>query len=315
MTDTIQINEVGLRDGLQNHPQRVATVDKTRLLDALLAAGVRHFEPVSFVHPKAVPAMADAAELSKLLPVTRLDDTANGAVEYTALVPNLKGYQLARAAGYKRVSLVISTTDSFNQRNLNMNLEAASASCRSIIEAAKADGITTLTYISGALVCPYDGPILPAVSQRLAEEMLAAGSDEIAIGDTVGAGQPRQLQALLDGLLRQVESERVVVHLHDTRGLAQTLAWVAVEAGIRRFDASIGGLGGCPFAPGATGNVATEDLVYLFEAAGLSTGIDMDGLQQAVVLAREITKDAALGGRILRYLESQQQAGRPCALY
>jgi hydroxymethylglutaryl-CoA lyase len=307
MAENIIINEVGLRDGLQNHPVRVATADKLRLLEALLAAGIRHLEPVSFVHPKLVPAMADAAALTELLPQDR-------GVEYTALVPNLKGYELARAAGYTRIALVISTTDSFNQRNLKMSLADAITSSKQILAAARADGVTSLSYISGALVCPYDGPVKPAVSQKLAEEMLTAGSDEIAIADTVGGGEPRQLQMLLRSLLKQVDASRFTVHLHDTRGLAQTLAWVAVEEGIRRFDASIGGLGGCPFAPGATGNVATEDLVYLFESAGFATGIDMDGLRAAVTLARELTQDASLGGRILRYLESQEKAGRPCRL-
>lgn len=308
MTEQIIINEVGLRDGLQNHPVRIATHDKRRLLDALLAAGIRHLEPVSFVHPKIVPAMADAAALTALLPQDK-------GVQYTALVPNLKGYELAKSAGYTRIALVIATTDSFNERNLKMSLADAIASSQQILAACKIDGLTSLSYISGALVCPYDGAVKPAVSQKLAEDMLDAGSDEIAIADTVGGGEPRQLQTLLRSLMQHVDASRFTVHLHDTRGLAQTLAWVAVEEGVRRFDASIGGLGGCPFAPGATGNVATEDLVYLFEAAGFDTGIDMDGLGAAVTLARELTQDAALGGRILRYLESQQKAGRPCQLF
>lgn len=308
MTNTITINEMGLRDGLQNHHTQVSTHNKSRLAKALVSAGICEMEPVSFVHPKAVPAMADAAELTRMLPQKQ-------GVNYTALVPNLKGYALAKDAGYQRISIVISTTDSFNQRNLNMSLSAAKESTKAIIAAAKQDGLATRTYISGALVCPYDGPVLPATSQRLAEEMLEAGTDEIVIADTVGGGRPPQLQAILSGLLRTVESERLSVHLHDTRGLAQTLAWVACELGIRKFDASIGGLGGCPFAPGATGNVATEDLVYLFESAGFDTGIDMDKLQDALAVAREVANDAHLGGRISRYLESQKQAGRPCTLY
>ena len=308
MADQIIINEVGLRDGLQNHPLRVGTADKARLADALLAAGVRHLEPVSFVSPKAVPAMADAADLTRLLPQDK-------GIEYTALVPNLKGYELARAAGYTRIALVIATTDSFNQRNLNMTLAQALDSSKQILAAARADGATTLSYLSGALMCPYDGAVATEVSLGLTEALLAAGSDEIAVADTVGGGSPRQLQRLLKGVLAQLSAERVTLHLHDTRGLAQTLAWVGLEEGIRRFDASIGGLGGCPFAPGATGNVATEDLVYLFASAGFDTGIDMDALQQALTVARDITQDVNLGGRISRYLESQKKAGRPCQLF
>lgn len=308
MADRAFLNEVGLRDGLQNHPVRVGTRDKLRLAEALLAAGVREFEPVSFVRPDRVPAMADAAALTALLP-------KDATLVYTALVPNLRGYEQALAAGYRRVALVLSTTDSFNQRNLNMTLAEATASAEKILQRARQDGVVTRTYLSGALVCPYDGPVPARVPLALAERMLAAGTDELAVADTIGGGTPRQLLAVLQPLLGMLAVEKVSVHLHDTRGLAQTMAWVALEQGIRHFDASIGGLGGCPFAPGATGNVATEDLVYLCESAGLATGIELDGLGVALAIAREVTQDATLGGRIMRYLESQQRAGRPCTLW
>lgn len=308
MVDSVFLNEVGLRDGLQNHPVRVSTPDKLRLAEALVAAGLRELEPVSFVRQERVPAMADAVELTALLP-------AKDTVAYTALVPNLRGYEQAQAAGYRRVALVLSTTDSFNQRNLNMTLAQAVTSAEKILAQARADGVTTRTYISGALVCPYDGPVPARVPLALAEKMLAAGSDEISIADTIGGGSPKQMTAVLQPLLTNVEAKRVSVHLHDTRGVAQLLAWVALEQGIRHFDASIGGLGGCPFAPGATGNVATEDLVYLCESAGFATGIDMAKLREALAVARAITRDPALGGRIVRYLESQEKAGRPCQLW
>ncbi len=308
MSDAIIINEVGLRDGLQNHPRLVATDDKERLLNALLKAGLRQLEPVSFVHPKIVPAMADAVELSQRLP-------ALSGVEYTALVPNMTGYKLARKAGYKRVALVLAVTDTFNQRNINRSLEVAKAEFKQVLQQAASDGITTLTYLSCAMMCPYEGEVDPKLPLKLAEEMLAAGSDEIALADTIGGGTVRQMQQLADEALALLPASRLVVHLHDTRGTAQTLAWVACERGVRRFDASIGGLGGCPFAPGATGNVATEDLVYLFESAGMDTQIDMAQLREALAIARDVTHDAALGGRIVSYLESQEAAGRPCSLY
>lgn len=306
MRERVIINEVGLRDGLQNQPKHVGTEDKARLARALVDAGVRYLEPVSFVSPKAVPQMADAAALTALLP-------REDGLHYTALVPNLKGYQLARDAGYPTVALVLSTTDTFNQRNLNMSLTQAIDSCRDIIDAARADGIATRTYISGAFACPYDGTTPVDVTLDLTRRMIEAGSDELAIADTIGAGHPQQMKDIMTPLISEYGAERFYVHLHDTRGLASALAWTACDLGIRRFDASVGGLGGCPFAPGATGNVATEDLVYLLEAVGLDTGIDLQGLREAVRLAEAAT-ERALGGRILRWIDSQEARGKAVCL-
>lgn len=302
MTDEILINEVGLRDGLQNQPVSVSTVDKLRLLQGLIAAGVRHFEPVSYAHPRAVPQMADASALAALLP-----DQAD--LRYTAMVPNLKGYQRARDDGFTCMALLLSTTDSFNQRNLNMSRDAALQSCLDILAAARADGVRCRAYLAGALACPYDGAVDPGLTLSLAQQLIDGGADEIGIADTIGAGHPRQLRELLPPLLQQLGPGRVLVHLHDTRGLALALAWTACELGVRRFDASIGGMGGCPFAPGATGNVASEDLVYLFERAGLSTGIDLEALRQCAVLAGQLTETPA-GGRIFQWADSQQRRGK-----
>jgi hydroxymethylglutaryl-CoA lyase len=309
MREKVIINEVGLRDGLQNQPVIVDTATKQRMFDALVRAGVRHFEPVSFVHPKAVPAMADAAELTARLPL------ADPALHLAALIPNLKGYERARDSGYRTVALVLSTTDTFNQRNLNMSLAQAVQSCIDILAQAKKDGVATRTYISGAFACPYDGTTPVAVTHELTYRMIDAGSDEIAIADTIGAGNPRQMQAIMRPLIAQYGAGRFFVHLHDTRGLATALAWTAADLGIRKFDASIGGLGGCPFAPGATGNVATEDLVYLLESCGLDTGIDLPGLREAVSIASRATGKPQ-GGRILSWLRSQELRARkqqePC---
>ena len=306
-SDTAIVNEVGLRDGLQNQPVPVDTDTKARIAGLLVEAGVRYLEPVSFVSPKAVPQMADAAALTERLP--RRDD-----LHYTALVPNLKGYQLARDAGYATVALVLSTTDTFNQRNLNMSLEQAAASCESILQAAREDGVATRTYVSGAFACPYDGPVPVALTQSLAERMFAAGSDEVAIADTIGGGNPRQMKDIMGPLVRDFGAERFYVHLHDTRGLAAAMAWEAADLGVRRFDASLGGLGGCPFAPGATGNMATEDLVYLLESVGLKTGIDIEGLREAIALAAEAT-GRPLGGRILSWMDSQEKQGKTACLW
>ncbi|KAF0808352.1 hydroxymethylglutaryl-CoA lyase [Alcanivorax xiamenensis] len=305
MSDTVIVNEVGLRDGLQNQPVTVDTDTKARLARLLVDAGVRYLEPVSFVSPKAIPQMADAAALTPRLP-------AGEGLHYTALVPNLKGYQLARDAGYRTVALVLSTTDTFNQRNLNMTLEQAAASCESIIAAAREDGVVTRTYISGAFACPYDGPVPVSLPQQLTGRMFAAGSDEVAIADTIGAGNPKQMKDIMTPLIREYGANKFFVHLHDTRGLAAAMAWEAADLGVRRFDASVGGLGGCPFAPGATGNMATEDLVYLLESCGLKTGIDIQGLREVVALAAEATQ-RPLGGRILEWMASQEKRGKtPC---
>jgi hydroxymethylglutaryl-CoA lyase len=302
MTDQVIINEVGLRDGLQNQPVHVSTDDKARMAEGLVAAGVKYLEPVSFVHPKAVPQMADAVELTPRLP--KGDD-----LHYTALVPNLKGYERARDNGYPTVGLVLSTTDTFNQRNLNMSLADAVASCKAIIAAAKRDGVQTRTYISGAFACPYDGPTPVDVTHTLTRDMLAAGSDEIAIADTIGAGNPQQMKDIMAPLIGEYGATPFFVHLHDTRGLAAAMAWAAADLGVRKFDASVGGLGGCPFAPGATGNVATEDLVYMLEACGLKTGISVEGLRAVVALASEATQ-RPVGGRILAWIKSQEEQGR-----
>jgi len=308
MRDSVIINEVGLRDGLQNQPKLISTDDKARMAELLVAAGVRYLEPVSFVSPKAVPQMADAAELTRRLPQQGVNNTK---LHYTALIPNLRGYQLARDNGYGTVGLVLSTTDTFNQRNLNMSLAQAIDSCRSIIEAARADGIATRTYISGAFACPYDGATPVDVTLDLTRQMIDAGSDEIAIADTIGAGNPQQMKDIMAPLIQQYGAERFFVHLHDTRGLASAMAWAACDLGVRKFDASVGGLGGCPFAPGATGNVATEDLVYLFESIGLHTGIDIQALREVITLAEQAT-ERALGGRVIRWIESQEARGIPC---
>jgi len=303
MTESIIINEVGLRDGLQNQPRFVATVDKLRLAEALISAGVRYLEAASFVHPKAVPQMADGAELSAALP-------QRAGLHYMALVPNLKGYERARAAGYRKVAVVVASTDTFNLRNIKMTRDAAEQACREVISAAGHDQVEVRAYISGACACPYDGPTPVGVVQALAERMLEAGAVEVSIADTIGAGNPRQIKNILEPLVRAHGARHYNLHLHDTRGMALAMAWAGVECGVRNFDASIGGLGGCPFAPGASGNVATEDLVYLLSEAGFDTGIDWRALRPAVTLAEALTGQT-LGGRILQWQRSQEL--RACA--
>ena len=299
MSDFVTINEVGLRDGLQSQPKHASTGQKEALYKALRAAGVSSFEPVSFVHPKAVPQMADAAEFSALIPAAERQ-------QYTALVPNMRGYERAREWGYGWVATVASTTDAFNGRNLNMKTAEAVQVCKDIITQARADGIKVRAYVSGACACPYEGPQPVSVPISMANAFIEAGAEQVSIADTIGAGNPRQLQQILQPLVAAHGSERFNLHLHDTRGLGVAMAWTALECGIRHFDSSVGGVGGCPFAPGATGNVATEDLVYLMHSVGLKTGIDLQALRSAIDVASSITGKEE-GGRIVRWLKSQER--------
>ncbi|WP_290580752.1 hydroxymethylglutaryl-CoA lyase [Ketobacter sp.] len=311
MRERIYINEVGLRDGLQNQPNPVSTQAKLEMAQALLDAGVEYLEAVAFVHPKAVPQMADAAEvLAGLAQIPLKKD-----VEISALVPNMRGYERARANGVNSVAVVVASTDTFNLRNLNMTTAKATDVCREVIQQARADGVKVRGYVSGALSCPYDGKTPVDVVHRMCAEMIEFGADEISIGDTIGAGNPQQINDILGPLVQQFGPERFNLHLHDTRGQALAMAWAGITQGVRRFDSSIGGLGGCPFAPGASGNVATEDLVYMLEEAGFDTGIDIAKLRVAVQAAERATGQA-LGGRILQWMKSQeireQNKQNPC---
>lgn len=308
MSNKVYINEVGLRDGLQNQPNPVSTESKLQMAQALVDAGIRYIEAVSFVHPKAVPQMADAIDVLAGLP--KQDD-----LEIAALVPNMKGYQRALEQGVKSVAVVLASTDSFNQRNLNMTLQQTKETCQQVIQQAKADGLFVRGYVSGAFACPYDGKTPIDMVHKLTADLIEFGSDEISIADTVGAGNPSQVNDILAPLVQQYGSDMFNLHLHDTRGQALAMAWAGVTQGVRKFDSSIGGLGGCPFAPGASGNVATEDLVYMLEESGFDTGIDLQKLRQAVTVAEQATGQS-LGGRVLQWMKSQdlrkQREQQPC---
>ncbi|MBM3510243.1 MAG: hydroxymethylglutaryl-CoA lyase [Alphaproteobacteria bacterium] len=299
MAERVYVNEVGLRDGLQIHPHFIATDDKLALLDALIAAGVTSFEATSFVSPKAVPQMADSADLFKRLPV-------RPGVEYHALIPNEKGYERAIAAGARSVALVLAATETLNKRNINMSLGEAVEVCKAVLRRARAEGVATRAYIAAACACPYEGKVAPAAVFALTDEMFAAGAADIGIADTIGAGNPAQVAYLFGTVAKKHGAARVSAHFHDTRAMGLTNAWAALQEGIRRFDSSIGGLGGCPFAPGASGNLATEDLVFMLQESGFETGIDIAGLRQAVTVAERITSQH-LGGRVAAYFASQDK--------
>jgi len=297
MAERIIVNEVGLRDGLQNQPRLVSTEQKLAILEGLLAAGITHVEATSFVSPKAVPQMADAAELFARLP--RKD-----SIDYSVLVPNLKGYERAVAAGATSIAITPACSEGMNRANINMSLEQAIQVAEEVMRKAKADGVNGRCYLATAFVCPFDGPTDPGVVRALAARMLEAGAIEIAIADTIGAANPREVGDLFASLAAAHGAATFSGHFHDTRGLAIANCWAAAERGIRKFDSSIGGLGGCPFAPGAAGNAATEDVVHLFEGAGFDTGIDLDKLASAVGGA-EIAVGSGLGGRYLSWRRSQ----------
>ncbi len=301
--DQVFINDVAPRDGLQNDAVAVAPPDRVRLIESLVAAGLPAVEVASFVSPKAVPKMAGAADVAAALDMDQAD--------FRALVPNRKGYDLARAAGMRSIAVVLSATETMNRRNINMGLEQATGICRELMQQARADGLTPRAYISVAFACPFEGVVGDSVIEYLAADMLAAGAAEIIVADTIGAGNPARAKALFGRLAGAFGAKHLAAHLHDTRALALANAWQALECGVRKFDSSTGGLGGCPFAPGAAGNLATEDLVAMLQQAGLHTGIDLQALL-AVVDYIETLIRRPVGGRTLPWLRTHLE-GRQAA--
>lgn len=289
-TDSLIITDVSPRDGLQNQAVHVTAEAKVELVRLLAAAGLTSVEVTSFVSPAAVPQMADAAEV--LAGVQRIASN----LRTSALVPNLKGLARAIAAGAREVAVVLSATETMNQRNINTSLATATSMCEQTVVEAVASGLATRAYIAVAWECPFEGLVDSRVVVALCERMLAAGAREIVIADTIGAAAPAQVTRLLRDLAGTVPIDQTAVHFHDTRGFGVADAWAAMEAGVRRLDASAGGIGGCPFAPGAAGNLATEDLVLLARQSGLHTGIAIDGLRLAVEFA-ESQLQRPLGGR------------------
>lgn len=297
--EAIHITDVAPRDGLQNQAIRVGTEGKLRLIELLVEAGLRSIEATSFVSPKAVPQMADAA---KLVPQVL---ARFAALRTSVLVPNLKGLERAHAAGAKEIAVVLSATETMNRKNINMGLDQATEVSEQTIAAARALGMRTRAYVAVAFDCPFEGETPLDEVLRLSARMHAAAADEIVIADTIGSASPGQVKERISALRGVVPIERLAVHLHDTRGMGVANAWAALEAGVRRFDASVGGIGGCPFAPGAAGNVATEDLVLMAERSGFATGISLAGLLAAVDFAQDELQ-RPLGGRAITWLRRQR---------
>ncbi len=304
----VHICDVGLRDGLQNQPERVSTGDKLAILEALKRAGLREFEIGSFVRPDRVPQMSDTDQLFG-------EVSADGDHQYMGLVPNMAGYRRAAAVGAGKIALVLAATDTLNERNIGMDTARALEVAREVIAAAKADGVIVRAYVAAACGCPYEGDVAAGRVRDLTGRLLADGADEVCIADTIGAGNPADAGELFRSLVEAYGGGQLVVHLHDTRALGLALAWTAVQTGLRRFDSSIAGLGGCPFAPGASGNLATEDLVLMLHQCGYETGVNQDALVEAVDLVGRIL-GRSVGGRMLPWWRSrkalQKNGGTPC---
>jgi hydroxymethylglutaryl-CoA lyase len=271
MNTTVRIVEVGPRDGLQNEKQSVPTAVKLELIRRLVACGHRTVEATAFVSPKWVPQMADQAEVMAGLP------DATG-VSFPVLTPNLKGFEAAVAAGAREVAVFAAASESFSQKNINCSIAESIQRFQPVFDAARAQGVRVRGYVSCVVACPYEGAIAPAQAAAVAAELHAAGAYEISMGDTIGAGTPATVLAMLEATAARVPVAQLAGHYHDTYGMAVANVFASYGFGLRVFDSSVAGLGGCPYAKGATGNVATEDVVYLLHGLGAETGLDLDTL-------------------------------------
>lgn len=294
-TGTVVINDVGPRDGLQNQTKILAPAERVRLVRALLNSGVKQVEVGSFVSPKAVPAMVGADEV-----LNALSDVQDATL--TVLIPNVRGYELATAAGAKSICMVLYGSEGMAQANARMSRAQAEAATAEILQLAAADGVRVTATVAVAFECPFDGPVDPALTADIVARFMDLGADELCLADTIGAANPSQVRGLTRRLVETHGADRLGVHFHDTRAMGLANVFAAIESGIRTFDASIGGLGGCPFASGASGNVATEDVVMMLEQMGFDTGIDLGALMGAAELAKDLTGTAP-GGRASAWLK------------
>ncbi len=281
----VSVYEVSPRDGLQNERVMVPFGDKLRLIDAIVAAGVKRVEITSFVSPKWIPQLADADEVAH-------HAHAPAGVQFSALVPNAHGLERARAAGLEEIAVFISASETHNRKNVNKSIDLTLRAFAETIGPALALGMRVRGYVSTVWGCPYEGAVDPRRSLEIATRLHAMGCYQISISDTIGAGTPRQTNDILKLMLAELPSASLAMHMHDTRGTALANIVVGLEMGIRDFDASLGGLGGCPYAPGAAGNVATEDLVYMLQGMGIATGIDLERLVEAGRVAASIVGHA-----------------------
>ena len=285
MNPAVRIVEVGPRDGLQNEKAMVATADKIALIEKLADCGFRTVEATSFVSPRWVPQLADAADVFSAI-------RRKPGVSYPVLVPNLQGYERARAVGAEEIAVFTAASEAFNRKNINAGIDESIERFRPVMEQARADGVKVRGYVSTVLGCPYQGEVAVDDVVRVASRLHALGCYEISLGDTIGIGTPGKARDMLRAVASEVPMPALAVHFHDTYGQALANILACVEAGVRVVDSAVSGTGGCPYAKGASGNVASEDVVYLLEGLGLSTGIELDRLVEtgrwlAALLGRE----------------------------
>ena len=285
MTGFVRIVEVGPRDGLQNEKTIIATVDKVELIDRLSRTGLRSIEATSFVSPKWIPQLADAAEVFSAI-------ERKPGVSYPVLVPNEKGYERAREVGAREVAVFTAASEAFNRKNINAGIDESIERFRPVLERARADGVKVRGYVSTVLGCPYQGEVPVADVVRVAQRLHALGCYEVSLGDTIGVGTPRKARAMLKAVASEVPLPALAVHFHDTYGQALANILACLEEGVAVVDSAVSGTGGCPYAKGASGNVASEDVVYLLHGMGMETGIDAamlseTGLWLSALLGRE----------------------------
>jgi hydroxymethylglutaryl-CoA lyase len=276
----VEIREVGPRDGLQNEAP-VPVAAKVELLDALSATGVRRIEAVSFVHPRAIPQMADADEVWSAA-------RKQPGVRYSALVPNSRGARRALDAGFREIEVVVSASDTHNRKNVNRGTDESLDDIAVLIDTLHAEGATVEVIVSTSFGCPYEGDIDPGRVASIVDRVVADGADRVAFGDTTGMATPRGVREVVTAVRERHPDVPALMHFHNTRGTALANILTALELGITEYDASVGGLGGCPYAPGATGNVATEEVVHMLHDMGIETGIDLEAMLEAARLAEGI---------------------------
>ena len=274
MSDTVRIVEVGPRDGLQNEKTPISVADRVAFIEALIGAGLHTVEIGAFVSPKAIPQMVNSDQV--LRGVDHHPDS-----EFHVLVPNEKGYEAARAAGAKVIAVFASASEGFSRANINCSVAESIERFKPVVERARADGVKVRGYISCVLGCPFDGEVKPSAVVNVADMLWELGCYEVSLGDTIGVGTPLKARALVRAAAGSVPIANLAMHFHDTYGQALANLYAGMEEGVRVIDSAAGGLGGCPYAPGATGNVATEDVVYMLEGMGIATGVDMAKLVAA----------------------------------
>lgn len=275
----VTVVEVGPRDGLQNEPTPLSAESRVAFVRALAAAGLSRIEAGAFVHPVRVPQMASSDQVCRVLAAD--EEITRRGVRLSALVPNLEGLARASATGLREIAVFASASDTFSRRNLNQSMDEALVTYAGVCEAAQSQGMRVRGYVSTAFGCPYEGDVEVSAVRRVAQALLDMGADEVAISDTIGVAHPGQVRSVLRALIGALPIAKVALHFHDTRGTALANVLAALDLGVTTFDASAGGLGGCPFAPGATGNLATEDLLYMLHGLGLARSIHLDAVVEA----------------------------------